>query len=46
MGVMVKYADKSILTYSLNAYMPWEGFRVAFNGSGEESRYRLLKHHM
>ncbi|NLM10551.1 MAG: Gfo/Idh/MocA family oxidoreductase [Clostridiaceae bacterium] len=34
MGVMVKYADKSILTYSLNAYMPWEGFRVAFNGSG------------
>ena len=33
MGVMVKYADKTILTYSLNAYMPWEGFRVAFNGS-------------
>lgn len=33
MGVMVKYQDKSILTYSLNAYMPWEGFRVAFNGS-------------
>ena len=33
MGVMVRYADKTILTYSLNAYMPWEGFRVAFNGS-------------
>lgn len=33
MGVMVKYANKAILTYSLNAYMPWEGFRVAFNGS-------------
>jgi len=33
MGVMVRYTDKTILTYSLNAYMPWEGFRVAFNGS-------------
>jgi predicted dehydrogenase len=33
MGVMVKYANKSILTYSLNAYLPWEGFNVVFNGS-------------
>ncbi|HEX7056775.1 MAG TPA: Gfo/Idh/MocA family oxidoreductase [Bacilli bacterium] len=33
MGVMVRYANKTILTYSLNAYMPWEGFNVAFNGS-------------
>lgn len=33
MGVLVKYKNKAILTYSLNAYMPWEGFRVAFNGS-------------
>ena len=32
MGVMVKYNSGAILTYSLNAYMPWEGFRVAFNG--------------
>lgn len=33
MGVMVRYKSNAILTYSLNAYMPWEGFRVAFNGS-------------
>lgn len=33
MGVMVKYKSKAIMTYSLNAYMPWEGFRVVFNGS-------------
>jgi len=32
MGVMVKYHSGTILTYSLNAYMPWEGFRVALNG--------------
>lgn len=33
MGVMVRYRNKAIMTYSLNAYLPWEGYRVAFNGS-------------
>ena len=33
MGVMVKYRSRAILTYSLFAYAPWEGFRVCFNGS-------------
>lgn len=33
LGVMVRYKNKAILTYSLNAYMPWEGYRIAFNGS-------------
>lgn len=33
MGVLVRYQSNAILTYSLNAYMPWEGFRVAFNGT-------------
>jgi len=33
MGVMVRYKSNAILTYSLNAYMPWEGYNVAFNGS-------------
>ncbi|HCS74832.1 MAG TPA: dehydrogenase [Clostridiales bacterium] len=33
MGVMVKYNSNAIMTYSLNAYMPWEGFRVALNGN-------------
>lgn len=33
MGVIVRYKNKAILTYSLNAYMPWEGYRIAFNGS-------------
>ncbi len=32
MGVMVRYQNKAIMTYSLNAYMPWEGYRVVFNG--------------
>lgn len=33
MGVLVKYKNNAILTYSLNAYLPWEGYRIAFNGS-------------
>ena len=33
MGVMVRYENNAILTYSLNAYMPWEGYNIMFNGS-------------
>lgn len=33
LGVMVGYEDKTVLTYSLNAYQPWEGFNVVFNGT-------------
>lgn len=33
LGVTVKYQSGTILTYSLNAYMPWEGFNISFNGS-------------
>lgn len=33
MAVMVRYENNAIMTYSLNAYMPWEGFRVALNGN-------------
>jgi predicted dehydrogenase len=33
MGVLVRYNNNAILTYSLNAYTPREGFRVCFNGS-------------
>lgn len=33
MGVLVRYRNKAIMSYSLNAYQPWEGYRVAFNGS-------------
>lgn len=33
MGVIVRYKNRALLTYSLNAYMPWEGYRIAFNGS-------------
>ena len=33
MGLVVRYQNNAIMTYSLNAYLPWEGFNVVFNGS-------------
>lgn len=33
MGVMVRYKNNAIMTYSLNSYIPKEGFKVTFNGS-------------
>ena len=33
MGVLVKYNNGAIMTYSLNAYSPKEGFRVVFMGT-------------
>jgi predicted dehydrogenase len=33
MAVLVRYASGAAMTYHLTAYSPWEGYRVAFNGS-------------
>lgn len=33
MSVTVRYRNRALLTYSLNAYLPWEGYRIAFNGT-------------
>jgi hypothetical protein len=33
MGVLVKYASGTILTYRLTAYAPWEGFSAISNGT-------------
>lgn len=41
MGVIVKYDTKAILTYSLNSYMPWEGFNVSINGSKGRIEYKV-----
>ncbi|TXK42773.1 Gfo/Idh/MocA family protein [Nonomuraea sp. C10] len=39
MSVLVRYANRAILTYSLTAHAPFEGYRVAFNGT--EGRIEL-----
>ncbi|MGI6154821.1 MAG: Gfo/Idh/MocA family oxidoreductase [Enterococcus lemanii] len=43
MGVTVKYRSGAILTYSLNAYMPWEGFNVAINGSKGRIEMKIVE---
>ncbi len=43
MGVLVKYNTNAILTYSLNSYMPWEGYCVNFNGSKGRIEYKVME---
>jgi len=43
MGVIVKYNTNAILTYSLNTYMPWEGFIVSINGSKGRIEYKVVE---
>jgi predicted dehydrogenase len=33
MAVLVRYANNAMMSYSLVAYSPWEGFRVNFTGT-------------
>ena len=33
MNVVVDYASGAKMSYSLNAFMPWEGYMIMFNGS-------------
>ena len=33
MNVIVRYNTGAFMSYSLNAFMPWEGYRIAFNGT-------------
>jgi predicted dehydrogenase len=42
MNVIVRYRNKAVMTYSLYAYAPWEGFNVAINGTG--GRLELTVH--
>ncbi|MBS4208195.1 Gfo/Idh/MocA family oxidoreductase [Bacillus sp. FJAT-50079] len=41
LAVIVSYQNKALLTYSLNAYLPWEGFIVSFNGSKGRIEVRI-----
>ncbi|MDD2478806.1 MAG: Gfo/Idh/MocA family oxidoreductase [Victivallaceae bacterium] len=43
MGVMVRYRNKTIMTYSLNAHSPWEGYRVCFNGTKGRLEFNVVE---
>ena len=40
MAVVVRYGNGATLQYSLNAFLPYEGFMVAFNGTMGRLEYR------
>jgi predicted dehydrogenase len=42
MNVLVRYRSGVLLNYSLNAYSPYEGFRVSFTGDRGRLEYREL----
>ncbi|WP_127579593.1 Gfo/Idh/MocA family protein [Paenibacillus koleovorans] len=46
LGVMVEYENKAILTYSLNAYTPWEGLVVSINGTKGRMEVKLIVKHL
>lgn len=43
MGLVVRYRNKAILTYSLNAYLPWEGLNVVMNGSKGRVEMKIVE---
>ncbi|HSL22440.1 MAG TPA: Gfo/Idh/MocA family oxidoreductase [Vicinamibacterales bacterium] len=42
MAAVVKYSSGATMSYSLNAFMPYEGYRLAFNG--EKGRLEIRDH--
>jgi len=43
MCLVVKYRDGILMSYSLNAFMPWEGYHVVFNGSRGRLEYKTVE---
>jgi predicted dehydrogenase len=40
-GVLVRYRNRATMSYHLTAYSPWEGYRVAFNGTKGRLEYEV-----
>lgn len=43
MAVLVRYKNNVMMSYSLNTYLPWEGFNVMFNGSKGRIEYHAVE---
>jgi predicted dehydrogenase len=43
MNLVVNYEDGIIMSYSLNAFMPWEGYIVTFNGSRGRLEHKCME---
>jgi predicted dehydrogenase len=40
-AVLVRYRNRATMSYHLTAYSPWEGFRIAFNGTQGRLEYEV-----
>lgn len=43
MNLIVNYENGIIMSYSLNAFMPWEGYIVSFNGSRGRLEHKCME---
>ncbi len=43
MAVLVRYKNNAMMSYSLNSYMPWEGFNIEINGSKGRIEYHAVE---
>jgi predicted dehydrogenase len=43
LALVVDYAEGSTLSYSLNAHSPWEGYRVAINGTEGRAELEVVE---
>jgi predicted dehydrogenase len=45
MAVLVRYASGATMSYHLNAYAPWEGYRLMVNGSRGRLELEVVENH-
>jgi predicted dehydrogenase len=43
MAAVVRYENGATMSYHLTAYSPWEGYRVAFNGTKGRLEYEVIE---
>ena len=43
MNVVVRYWNGAMLSYSLNSFMPWEGYTIAFNGTKGRLEHKMVE---
>jgi predicted dehydrogenase len=44
MAVLVRYQNRATMSYHLTTYSPWEGYRVAFNGTTGRLEYDVQEY--
>ena len=43
MNLVVRYKSGAIMSYSLNSFIPWEGYTIAFNGTGGRLEHQNIE---